>query len=321
MVLATDEGPTENNRVRPMVTMVLRAPGRDATSETMLDALFDQNPAEQVTVYAASGRTAIGDFWGMLHTARRGSPGCDLLALEDDIVTARNFIAYARRWQADCLTSFFNGRGFPEGLRDAKLFGFNQALKIPARLLEQLTQDVQRVPVGRFQDDALAWELQRLGEPVYYHRSLVQHVGAQSLVKPGQTLEGRTASDFVGEDFDCLTLLDGPPVIGTAWARCGGCKAQRQIAGDVPGRPGLSMLFAALDALELLGAGWTRDRGVWWCRYCTRRRNLMRAARGGGQRSPGGASLEVVGKKPGADVEPPEVSNVTDPSPPSGTKM
>lgn len=193
--------------MRPMVTFILRAPGRDATSDAMLDRVFDQNPGEMVTVYAASGRSAIGDFWGMLHAVRRECPGFDLLALEDDITMARNFISYARRWQADVLTSFFNGRGFPEGLRDAKMFGFNQALKFPARLLEQLTHDPGRIPIGRFQDDALAWELQRLEEPVYYHRSLVQHVGSDSLAHPGEGLEGRTAADFVGEDFDCLTFL------------------------------------------------------------------------------------------------------------------
>lgn len=189
-----------------MVTWILSAPGREETTGAMLSSLAFQNPDAELRLYTASGRTAIGDFWGMLRQVHRETPGCDLLALEDDIVTARNFIAYARRWEAPCLTSFFNGRGFPEGLRDAKLFGFNQALKFPARLLERLAGGELRAPIGRFQDDALAWELQRLGEPVYYHRSLVQHVGAQSLAHPGEGLEGRTASDFVGEDFDCLTL-------------------------------------------------------------------------------------------------------------------
>lgn len=96
-------------------------------------------------------------------------------------------------------------------------------------------------------------------------------------------------------------------MIGTAWARCQGCKAQRQIAGDVPGRPVLSFVFTLLDCAELIGAGWTRDAGAWWCRYCTRRRNLMRGVRGG--------------KKAVVDVATAETSNVTDPPPPSGDKM
>lgn len=96
-------------------------------------------------------------------------------------------------------------------------------------------------------------------------------------------------------------------MIGNAWARCKGCGAQRQIAGDVAGRPFLSFVFACLDFAELTSSGWTRDAGAWWCRYCTRRRNLMRGVQGG--------------KKAAIDVAPAPASNVTDPPPPSGDKM
>lgn len=95
-------------------------------------------------------------------------------------------------------------------------------------------------------------------------------------------------------------------MIGTSWASCKGCRAQRQIAGDVPGRPFLSFFFVLIDCAELFGAGWTRDAGAWWCRHCTRRRNLMRPILGG--------------KRP-LDVAPARASNVTDPAPPSGEKM
>lgn len=92
-----------------------------------------------------------------------------------------------------------------------------------------------------------------------------------------------------------------------AWARCKGCRVQRQIAGELRGRPILSFLFNVLDFVELSRNGWTYDGGAWWCRYCTRRRNLMRSV--------------PRGKKPIVDVEAPASSNVTDPSPPSGEKM
>lgn len=189
-----------------MRTVVLSAPGREEITGAALAAIERQNPGEKLFPYFAPGNGGKRDFWQMLHYEARVDAGDDLLILEDDITTARNFIAYARRWPSTYFTSFFNGRRQPEGPRSAELFGFSQAIKVPWRIVEQLVAGGPEPPtLGRHQDDALAWELQRLGELVHYHRSLVQHIGARSLCSPGDRLDGfRVAVDFVGEGFDCL---------------------------------------------------------------------------------------------------------------------
>src|SRR6185369_12269097 len=189
-----------------MRTVVLSAPGRTATTHAMLHALERQNPGQPFEVFTATGRDPIKDFWSMLRVeAFRGG---DVLFLEDDIRTARNFLAYVARWRSPHLTSFFfagggrlcTGRAF-----SAVDFGYAQALWFPEALLKLLS--LGGPPRGRLQDDALGGLLHRLGEQVFYHRSLVQHVGRTSLCTPGATLERRTAADFPGEDFDCLSLL------------------------------------------------------------------------------------------------------------------
>lgn len=203
-----------------MRTIVLTAPGREEITGATFARLERQNPGEKLFPYFAPGTGGKRDFWAMLHYEARVGPGDDLLILEDDIITARNFIAYARRWPSHLFTSFFNGRRRDTSRQPerAECFGFTQAIKVPARLVEQLVAGGPEAPArGRHQDDALAIELQRLGERVWYHRSLVQHVGHQSIVMPGEKLEGnRVADDFVGEDFDCLSQLQNDGSVGAS---------------------------------------------------------------------------------------------------------
>ena len=124
------------------------------------------------------------------------------------MVTARNFIRYAERWQSPHLTSFFTAspalpRHRPIG---AESFGYNQALKIPAQLVHRLVALEPLRHRGWLQDNALGAALVS-GELVIYHRpSLVQHVGRVSLCRPGGRFP--VAADFPGEVFDCLSLLD-----------------------------------------------------------------------------------------------------------------
>lgn len=193
-----------------MKTVVLTAPGRHEITRTMLAALERQNPGEPFEVFRAPGAGGKRDFWAMLDHAATIWPG-DLLLLEDDIITARNFIAYARRWRCEHFTTFFNSKGYPpidHPVGPATFFHFSQAIWIPERIVAKLTINGPTPPqLGVNQDDALGWELARLELRVWYHPSLVQHVGDQSLACPGEKLDGyRVARDFVGEGFDCLQL-------------------------------------------------------------------------------------------------------------------
>src|SRR4051794_3491605 len=88
-----------------MRTVVLSAPGREHITAATRDSLIRQNPGEQWNFFAASGRGATADFWAMLRAQKPYTE--DLLALEDDIVTARNFLRYVSRWRALYMTSFF----------------------------------------------------------------------------------------------------------------------------------------------------------------------------------------------------------------------
>jgi hypothetical protein len=85
------------------------------------------------------------------------------------------------------------------------------------------------------------------------------------------------------------------------------CGAERAVAGELAGRPVLSLLFVILDVAELTGSGWSRHGGRWRCVYCTRRANLFRGMAGGGSTR---------------KTTPPAVPcNVTDPPPPTGNEM
>jgi len=189
-----------------MKIAILSAPGREEISARCFVQLRDRNPGVPFWIYRAGGTDPIRDFFAMLDASR----GSDLLALEDDVISCRNFFAYADCWYTPHLTSFFHGPrkvvlGVPQTARG---FLFNQAIKIPARVLDGVCAVGPRVRPGAAQDDALAEALAILDEPVIYHRTLVQHIGATSMIWPASvTLDHRTALDFPGEDFDALTLL------------------------------------------------------------------------------------------------------------------
>lgn len=190
-----------------MRTIVLSAPGRELASRAALNSLRLQNPGELYYVHRSTGADPIGDFWELFR--QYAYVGEDLLALEDDVVTARNFLAYAARRRSPHLTSFcfMGGQGTEQGRpQSAATFGGNQALWFPARLVATLAAREPLRPPGWLQDNALAHELQVLGECVYYHRpSLVQHLEGPSIAAPGRRWHPR-AVDFPGEAFDCLSL-------------------------------------------------------------------------------------------------------------------
>jgi hypothetical protein len=200
--------------------MVISAPGRDDTTNEMVRALERQNPGGPFWVYRSGESPSIGPFYEML----RASGGEDVLFLEDDIVTARNFIRYARELPTRFVTSFFH---VPHQRRTLDVpspaygFSFAQAVKLPARVVAMMLV-AKLYKHGGGHDDEIGYALTGLGEPVVYHRSLVQHIGARSLAwGPDVTLENRTANDFPGTEFDCLSLLNGAcgPSLDQPW--CG----------------------------------------------------------------------------------------------------
>lgn len=187
--------------------MIISAPGRAATTIEMVTALERQNPGEPFWIYRSPERPSIGPFYELL----RAAAGDDVLLLEDDIVTARNFIRFAAAWPSPHVTSFFHVSrqrlGEPVSPVD---FSFAQAVKLPCRVVSRMLGRAGRPhrQHGGGHDDEIGYALEELGEQVIFHRSLVQHVGATSLAwGPDRTLEHRTARDFPGEAFDCLTLL------------------------------------------------------------------------------------------------------------------
>ena len=199
-----------------MRTMVISAPGRETTTLRTIMQLEEQNPGEPFWVYRSAEKPSIGPFYEMLRAACDGHTCCDddsedVLFLEDDIVTARNFIRYVRELPTRFVTSFFHVAHQRRILdRPVEPYGFTfaQAVKFPARVVAKMVNVAIR-PHGGGHDDEIGYALTSIGEHVVYHRSLVQHTGNISLAwGPQQTLEHRVAMDFPGEDFDCLTLLN-----------------------------------------------------------------------------------------------------------------
>jgi hypothetical protein len=185
--------------------VVMSKPGREPTTMQMLLDLDRQNPGVPVWLYRSTA-PGVPAFYEILAAAGHG----DLLFLEDDIVTTRNFLRYAAAWQSPHLTSFFHvTRPLLGAPVPARGFSFSQAVKLPSRVIAML-RATPRIMHGGGQDDEIGHALGALGEPVIYHRSLVQHVGAISVTWGGMTLAHRAALDFPGEDFDCLSLLACP---------------------------------------------------------------------------------------------------------------
>ena len=151
---------------------------------------------------------AMQDFGTMLEAVGDR----DLIFLEDDVLACRNALPYMVAWPGPYVTHFFNGGWLPHGPRKLPPGGFeySQALKIPARIVRALRASPP-VSIGPRDgwDLAVGRQLARMGEPLYQHRSLVQHVGFTSLWQPGNELaKRRPAQDFPGPDFDALTLFE-----------------------------------------------------------------------------------------------------------------
>lgn len=154
------------------------------------------------------------ELWRTLEAFR----GHDVVFFEDDVVPCLNVLPYLERWETPpeaAFTTFFNGQRVPEGVHmpgaDATpYFWFSQCLKLPARFVDQVVAGGP--PQNRSQDVALGLAARRLGLGIYYHRSLVQHVGAESIGQPGAKLEGirEPASDFVGETHNAIPTMQLP---------------------------------------------------------------------------------------------------------------
>lgn len=151
---------------------------------------------------------AMSDFVAMLDLV---GDDRDLVFIEDDVMPCKNALRYMVAWDSPHVTHFFNPFGHPVGPRpvESRGFEFSQTLKIPARVVAALRASP---PTSQGKHDgwdlAIGRCLHQLKEPLYQHRSLVQHVGFQSMWTPGNNLaKRRPGRDFPGEDFDALTLL------------------------------------------------------------------------------------------------------------------
>jgi len=150
---------------------------------------------------------ALADFWAMLDVVGDR----DLLFFEDDVRPCVNALPYMAAWSSPYVTHFFNGGRQPLGPRKLPPggFEFSQALKIPTRIVARLrAEPATSRGLKDGWDLAIGRQLHRMGEPLYQHRSLVQHVGFKSMWTPGNNLAKRLPGpDFPGVDFDALTLL------------------------------------------------------------------------------------------------------------------
>lgn len=223
------------------VVVVFAIPGREEVTRATVDAmegpgggsqldcdriLFWSGPTAPIEVpppWQAIWRlqeqrgsvAAMSDFAAMLDVVGDR----DLVFIEDDVRPCRNALRYMVAWDSPHVTHFFNAKGTTCGL--LKLppggFEFSQTLKIPARIVARLRAEP---PKSRGPNDgwdlAIGRCLYTMGEPLYQHRSLVQHVGHKSMWNPASKLAQRfPGHDFPGVDFDALTLLqrqtgDGP---------------------------------------------------------------------------------------------------------------
>jgi hypothetical protein len=153
------------------------------------------------------------DHWRMLQTVPEGA---DLVVYEDDVMPCRNAVVYMAAWPQDVFTTFYRAPNqAPAGaarLLDPRMgFWGTLAIKIPARLVQRLAAAPDSTNAGKLPKEGADTRVGRLleqwREPVYYHRSLVQHVGVQSLCNPGATLTGwRTPARDFDPDLDALEL-------------------------------------------------------------------------------------------------------------------
>ncbi len=151
---------------------------------------------------------AMGDFRKVLELVGDR----DLVFIEDDVLPCRNALPYMVAWANPHATHFFNGSRAPVGLRKLPPggFEFSQTIKLPARIVAALRADPpQSIGLRDGWDLAIGRKLSKMGEPLFQHRSLVQHVGFSSMWNPASDLAKRVpAQDWPGPDFDALTLFE-----------------------------------------------------------------------------------------------------------------
>lgn len=215
------------------VVVVFAIPGREETTRATVEALDglgggSQLDCEKILFWSgATGPIDVPAGWRAVWRMqdKRGSVAAlsdfvamldvvgdrDLVFIEDDVMPCKNALRYMVAWDGPHATHFFNPRGVAVGPRQLPPLGFDfsQALKIPARVVAAL-RAAPPTSIGPKDgwDLAIGRCLHRLGEPLYQHRSLVQHVGFQSLWTPGNNLAKRMPGrDWPGADFDALSLL------------------------------------------------------------------------------------------------------------------
>lgn len=150
-------------------------------------------------------RGSVADFWELLHTF----PGEDLSVFEDDVLPCRNAAIYIERWDCATMTTFFNPHGHPVGSRRLSPttgFVYSQAIKIPRAVAAKL-RGADPSKLGVDHDVAIGIALN--GEHVFYHRSLVEHVGLRRVDGKPCAPRPRYAPDYVGSEFDALSLMTG----------------------------------------------------------------------------------------------------------------
>ena len=151
-----------------------------------------------------------------------------LIFCEDDVTPCRNAIARVLCTEVPASAAFVDfhdmkelrGRATNAGLFAVPSMGLNgqgywgnQCMLFPRRTIGWLLQrDPMSVPRGnppQGADIALGWLLSRSPWPTYavHLPRLVRHVGAVSSAHPGSTLDAERATpDYLGDDFDALTL-------------------------------------------------------------------------------------------------------------------
>lgn len=218
-------------------TVVVQAiPGRELLTEATLWGLDGYGGAAQVVAPkvlhwtappAQSPPFALPPGWVLWHEQTRVCHRVDLwkimrdvvgdddlILFEDDIKPCRNAVPYIAQWAHESFTTFHNMMRM-YGLQpvDAVRFFWGiQSVRIPSRLVKKFVDagDTDARPVLRTEggDTRLGRLLMSWNEPIYYHRSLVQHVGVKSVGNPGARLVGKRApaADF-DADLDAMTLV------------------------------------------------------------------------------------------------------------------
>ena len=232
---------------RPVMVAVQAIPGREDTTRATIEALHGHGGASTLPVPPVLCWTGphpppfdLPPGWSLSHWVQQPAghrrelwrimeltpPSCDLVLFEDDVIPCRNAVPYIAAWSEDCFTSFFNMRRLGPGRRlvDRQGFWGTQAVKLPGRLVSRMLAAGDTAPRGDHHggDTRIGLLLQQWGEPIWYHRSLVQHVGAVSVHNPGATLTGlrAPAPDF-DLHLDALTLKpEEDPMAGRKCPKC-----------------------------------------------------------------------------------------------------